>query len=101
MPKIEVPEDYRGIPFNSWLDIFLDFALCLARHGKMKESYEMCQAAKDCALWYHCREDLFLIHLAWMSKSLFYILKTQLTGFQLAPSLFAMKKLASTCPDSS
>lgn len=68
-----MPSDYRGIAFSSWLDIFLDFALCLARNGKMKESYEICEAAKDCALWYHSREDLFLIHVCWISKSQFFV----------------------------
>jgi general transcription factor 3C polypeptide 3 (transcription factor C subunit 4) len=68
VPNIEVPENYRGISFSSWLDIFLDFALCLARQGRMAESYEICEAAKDCALFYHSREELFLIYVCWTSK---------------------------------
>lgn len=68
MPKTAVPEDYRGIRFDDWLDIFLDFALCLSRDNQRKEAYEICQAAKDCALWYHSQKDMFLIHLAWTSK---------------------------------
>lgn len=64
-----MPSDYRDISFNSWLDIFLEFALALARNGRMKESYEICEAAKDCALYYTNREDMFLIHVCWLSKS--------------------------------
>ena len=69
--NIEIPKDYRGIFFSTWLDIFLDFALCLARHGRKQEAYEMCESAKDCALWYHDRDAFFLIHLCWLSK--FYL----------------------------
>lgn len=34
----------------------------------MQESYEMCEAAKDAIVFYHSREDMFLIHVAWSSK---------------------------------
>jgi general transcription factor 3C polypeptide 3 (transcription factor C subunit 4) len=68
-----MPSDHRGITFGSWLDIFLEFALGLARHGRMKESYEICEAAKDCALYYTNREDMFLIHICWLSKSNFLL----------------------------
>lgn len=64
----EIPEDYRGITFSAWLDIFLEFAMCLAREGKVRESYEICEAAKDAIVYYHSREDMFLIHVAWCSK---------------------------------
>jgi general transcription factor 3C polypeptide 3 (transcription factor C subunit 4) len=69
MPNLEIPADYRGISFSTWLDIFLDYAMCLARIGKAKESYEICEAAKDAIVFYHSREDMFLIHVAWCSKS--------------------------------
>jgi general transcription factor 3C polypeptide 3 (transcription factor C subunit 4) len=64
----EVPKEYRGIPFSMWLDIFLEHALCLARNGRMRESYDLCEAAKDCSVFYHSREDIFLIHVTWCSK---------------------------------
>ena len=64
----EVPKEYRGIPFSTWLDIFLEYALCLARNGRMRESYDLCEAAKDCSVFYRSREDIFLIHVTWCSK---------------------------------
>jgi len=67
-PSIETPADYRGIPFNAWLDIFLEYALCLARSGRSQESYDLCEAAKDAIVFYHSREDMFLIHVCWCSK---------------------------------
>lgn len=60
-----VPENYRGISFATWLDIFLDYALCLVRYGRHQEAYEICEAAKDAIVFYHCREDMFLIHVCW------------------------------------
>jgi general transcription factor 3C polypeptide 3 (transcription factor C subunit 4) len=72
-PSPEIPADYRGIPFSAWLDIFLEYALCLARIGKMQESYEICEAAKDAIVFYHSREDMFLINVAWCGKPSFYL----------------------------
>ncbi|PQE13109.1 hypothetical protein CJF30_00003016 [Rutstroemia sp. NJR-2017a BBW] len=60
-----IPADYRGIPFGTWLDIFLEYAICLAKEGKAKEAYEICEAAKDAIVFYHSREDMFLIHICW------------------------------------
>ncbi|RKF80761.1 Transcription factor tau subunit sfc4 [Golovinomyces cichoracearum] len=69
--KIEIPKDYRGISFSTWLDIFLEYALCLARNGNAHESYEICEAAKDAIIFYHSREDMFLIIVAWCMCALF------------------------------
>lgn len=66
--EVEIPKDYRGISFSTWLDIFLEYALCLARNGNAHESYELCEAAKDAIVFYHSREDMFLINVAWCSK---------------------------------
>jgi general transcription factor 3C polypeptide 3 (transcription factor C subunit 4) len=70
-PTVQIPEDYRGIPFSEWLDIFLEYALCLARTGNAREAYDLCEAAKDAIVFYHSREDLFLIHVCWCGMSCF------------------------------
>ncbi|CAL3964818.1 hypothetical protein PZA11_002263 [Diplocarpon coronariae] len=62
--SIDIPDAYRGLSFNTWLDIFLELAMCLARLGFPKEAYALCDAAKDCIIWVHSREDMFLIHVA-------------------------------------
>ncbi|KIN06080.1 hypothetical protein OIDMADRAFT_24417 [Oidiodendron maius Zn] len=67
----DIPADYRGISFSAWLDIFLEFAMCLAREGRMREAYEMCEATKDAIVFYHSKEDMFLIHVAWCMCALF------------------------------
>lgn len=65
---VDIPENYRGISFASWLDIFLEYALCLVKVGRRLESYEICEAAKDAIVFYHSRDDMFLIHVCWCSK---------------------------------
>ncbi|KAJ8065552.1 hypothetical protein OCU04_006231 [Sclerotinia nivalis] len=60
-----IPADYRGISFSSWLDIFLEYAICLAKEGNDRESYEICESARDAIVFYHKREDMFLIHVCW------------------------------------
>ncbi len=62
-PQLSRP-DYRGIPFSNWLDIFLEYALSLVRAKKRKESYAICQAARD-SIVFATTEDTFLIHVTW------------------------------------
>jgi len=37
----DIPKDYRGVSFDTWLDIFLEYALCLARKGRASDSYKL------------------------------------------------------------
>ncbi|KAI9806627.1 MAG: hypothetical protein M1825_006084 [Sarcosagium campestre] len=66
-----VPTDYRGIAFDDWLDIFLEYAMCLAKRGERRKSYSIIQAAYDCNVWYHSRDSCFLIHACWASCALY------------------------------
>jgi hypothetical protein len=61
----DIPCDYRGILFHDWLDIFLEYSLCLAKAGKPKEAYDICSAAKDAYMFYNSTEDMFLIYVCW------------------------------------
>lgn len=65
---VNVPSDYIGISFSLWLDIFLEYALCLVRQAKYRIAYEICEAAKDAIVFYHSRQHMFLIHVVWCSK---------------------------------
>jgi general transcription factor 3C polypeptide 3 (transcription factor C subunit 4) len=57
VPSIEssIPTGYRGISFETWLDIFLEQALTLAKLGEDYRgySYETITAVLDCTIWYH------------------------------------------------
>ncbi|KAI9825411.1 MAG: transcription factor TFIIIC subunit tfc4 [Thelocarpon impressellum] len=67
----DVPRDFRGIEFDEWLDIFLEYALCLAKMGRATDSYEIINSAYDAIVFYHSPDRVFLIHLCWAACALF------------------------------
>ena len=67
---LNFPSDHRGIPFDQWLDLFLDYAFCLVRAGQHREAYIVCHAARDSTVW-AAKETTFLIHVAWASCAVY------------------------------
>ncbi|KAL2024458.1 hypothetical protein VTK56DRAFT_8269 [Thermocarpiscus australiensis] len=67
---IKYPSDHRGIPLDTWLDIFLNYAFALARSGRHHEAYAVCHAARDSIVW-TAPETTFLIHVAWASCAVY------------------------------
>ena len=65
---ISIPDDYRSIPFHSWLDIFLQYALLLAKNGDVESSYGIISTVSDANVFYHSSDSMFLIHVCWFSK---------------------------------
>lgn len=55
---------HRGISFEDWLDLFLDYAIGLALAHRRDEAYQMCQAAKDSTV-FQSPEHGFVIYVAW------------------------------------
>jgi general transcription factor 3C polypeptide 3 (transcription factor C subunit 4) len=60
--------NYRGVPFNEWLDLFLEYATGLAHCGKSQEGIQICQAAADANVFVNSKEDMFLIYLTMAGK---------------------------------
>ncbi|KAF3770208.1 TPR-like protein, partial [Cryphonectria parasitica EP155] len=56
--------EHRGIPFDQWLDLFLGYAISLARRQQAQEAYIVCQSARD-SIVYKSSDNTFLIHVAW------------------------------------
>jgi general transcription factor 3C polypeptide 3 (transcription factor C subunit 4) len=73
-PLIEtsIPTEYRGISFDSWLDIFLEQALILARLGEdyRDQSYETITAVLDCTIWYHQPQSMLKTHVCYLTCAL-------------------------------
>lgn len=65
-----VPVSYRGVPFNEWLDLFLEYAMGLAQTGRFQEAYKVCESARDSTIFSKSKEDMFLIHVAWAACAL-------------------------------
>jgi general transcription factor 3C polypeptide 3 (transcription factor C subunit 4) len=71
IPSFEsnIPTDYRGISFDTWLDVFLEQAITLAKLGEdfRSHSYETITAVLDCTIWYHqppCMLKAYVCHFA-------------------------------------
>ncbi|KAJ2895518.1 hypothetical protein MKZ38_006393 [Zalerion maritima] len=58
-------DDYLGIPFRDWLNLFLEYALNLARSGLSHDAYQVCESARDSIIFLQSQEDLLLIHTVW------------------------------------
>lgn len=67
---LKFPTEHRGIPFDTWLDIFLNYAFTLVRAGQHREAYVVCHAARDSVIW-TSSETTFLIHVAWASCAVY------------------------------
>ncbi|OAA44907.1 Tetratricopeptide-like helical [Metarhizium rileyi] len=55
---------HRGISFDDWLDLFLEYAISLAIAHRRQEAYQVCEAAKDSTVFQSSRHG-FLIYVAW------------------------------------
>ncbi|KAK4174769.1 hypothetical protein QBC36DRAFT_302534 [Triangularia setosa] len=69
-PQYKIPQEHRGIPFSSWLNIFLNYAFALVRAGQHREAYAVCHAARDSVVWTSI-DNTFLIHVAWASCAVY------------------------------
>ncbi|CAK7562487.1 MAG: transcription factor TFIIIC subunit tfc4 [Sporothrix epigloea] len=65
-PPAPARREYRGIPFDDWLALFLEYALSLAHAGRTTEAYAVCQSAHDSNV-YQSEDSMFLIHMTWAS----------------------------------
>ncbi|KAJ5758196.1 uncharacterized protein N7511_006890 [Penicillium nucicola] len=65
-----IPTDYHGIPFDEWLDIFLQYALLTAEQGEPEEAYEALDSAALASIWLHSKPKSRLIHVCWFTCAL-------------------------------
>ena len=70
VPTKILPPDHRGISFDKWLEIFLEYAFTLVRAGQRREAYVVCHAARDSIIWSGI-DNTFLIHIAWASCAVY------------------------------
>ncbi|XXG96530.1 protein phosphatase regulator [Hypoxylon texense] len=69
LPK-QIAISYRGVPFDDWLDLFIEYAIGLAQVGKFQQAYKVCESARDATIFSKSKENLFLIHVAWAACAL-------------------------------
>ena len=71
-PLSSVPTEYRGVSFESWLDVFLEQALTVAKLGEefRSNSYETITAVLDCTIWYHQPQAMLKTHVCYFTCAL-------------------------------
>lgn len=70
-----VPNEYCGVPFSAWLDIFLELALLTANSATFQsgerdlqtDCYSIINAAIDCNVFYHHSPSLSQIYVVYLS----------------------------------
>ncbi|KAL6715712.1 transcription factor TFIIIC subunit tfc4 [Lecanora helva] len=67
---ILVPDNYCGIEFRIWLDMFLEYGLMLALEGEIDLAYEIIASAYHANVFFHSQESLCLIHICWFTCAL-------------------------------
>ncbi|TGZ83358.1 TPR-like protein [Ascodesmis nigricans] len=103
----ELPDagaNFRGLPFPTWLSLFLTYALTLAIHSDYRDSYSVCAAAKECTVFYRSKPILTTIWATWLScailardhDSVSTILRWFLTTFQFQTEVYNMFTIALT-----
>lgn len=65
-----IPTDYHGIPFDEWLDIFLEYALLTTDQGDPEEAYDALDGAATASIWFHSKTRSRLIHTCWFTCAL-------------------------------
>ncbi|KAJ5788676.1 Tetratricopeptide-like helical [Penicillium paradoxum] len=65
-----IPTDYHGIPFDEWLDIFLQYALLVTEQGEAEEAYETLDSAALASVWLHSKPKSRMIHVCWFTCAL-------------------------------
>ncbi|KAL8797603.1 MAG: hypothetical protein Q9182_007190 [Xanthomendoza sp. 2 TL-2023] len=62
--------DYHGIPFSSWLDLMLEYAILAARSHNIAKAYEILKIADGANVFYCSPESMFLVHVCWFTCAL-------------------------------
>ncbi len=68
--QLVIPIDYCDIAFETWLDMFLEYALVIAHNGDIESAYGIIASAYHANVFYHSPNLLLLINVCWFSKHL-------------------------------
>ena len=65
-----VPDDFHGLLFEEWLDIFCELSIRLAHQGQLEQCYDNLQAASYANVFYHDAKACHQIHACWLACAL-------------------------------
>ncbi|KAK4971242.1 transcription factor TFIIIC subunit tfc4 [Elasticomyces elasticus] len=66
-----VPDDYHGIGFDRWCDIFCEYAINLAKNGESDMAYDVLYNASRANVFYHNVEFMKQVHATWLACAIF------------------------------
>jgi len=61
-------KEFYGLDFETWLDIFLEYAIFLAEDGETASAYETVISASRANVFFHSKDRMFLIHVTWFGE---------------------------------
>jgi general transcription factor 3C polypeptide 3 (transcription factor C subunit 4) len=62
---------FRGLDFDTWLYIFMQYALCLTKYEKNHlDAYDVCSAAKEANVFYTDKKKQLTIWATWLACAL-------------------------------
>lgn len=62
---------FRGLSFDTWLYIFMQYALCLTKHERNHlDAYDVCSAAKEANVFYNDKRKSLAIWSTWLACAL-------------------------------
>lgn len=67
----EVPIHYRGVLFDDWAEIFGEYAVCLARRGRGRESYDIIESATHAMCFCFDKHTMFRLHTTYARESFY------------------------------
>ena len=57
---------FRGLDFDTWLYVFMQYALCLAKYDNFQDAYDVCSVAKEANVFYLDKKMVFTIWTTWL-----------------------------------
>ncbi|KAF8477123.1 hypothetical protein BDZ91DRAFT_787718 [Kalaharituber pfeilii] len=53
---------FNGLDFDSWLYIFMQYAICLTKYEDPQDAYDVITAAKEANVFFHDEKRKFIVH---------------------------------------
>ncbi|RPB21692.1 TPR-like protein [Terfezia boudieri ATCC MYA-4762] len=63
LPDTEDLTQFHGLDFDSWLQVFMQYAICLTKHEDVHDAYDVFSAAKEANVFFHHDRRRFIIHV--------------------------------------
>ena len=63
MSQTEDLTQFHGLDFDTWLYVFMQYAICLTKYEDVQDAYDVLTAAKDANVFFHDSKKRFIVHV--------------------------------------